>query len=108
MTNTQDTFSPPPGRPGQRTEKRDRESTGSENGTCSKFKVSRKENDAFAEALKKADLVGDATISPSKEGEGLQKKSDIGIVLSVSGTPSKSISVNVPDSPIISSKPIKK
>ena len=110
VTDIQDTLSPPPGRPGQRTEKRDRESTGSENSSCIKSKVSRKnENDTFADALKKADLVGEATISPAKEGEGLKRRLDTGIVLSISGTPSKqSFIQSYPDSPIISNKSSKK
>ena len=100
--------SPPPGRPGSRNKKRNRESTGSEDSGNTRFKQSKKDNGDFIEALKQANLVGDATISPVKEGEGLQRKLDSGIVLSVSGTPAKQLSLVHPSSPIISSRSIKK
>ena len=100
--------SPPPGRPGSRTEKRDRESTGSEENCSVRRKQSKKENINFAEALKQADLVGDATISPVKEGEGLQRNLDSGIVLSISGTPAKHFNLETPNSPILSSRCSKK
>ena len=106
-----DSLSPPPGRPGHmdsaRPEKRDRESTGS-NSSSSKSKVPRKVSD-WSEVLEKAVLVTEATVSPSKEGETLQRKPDCGLVFSVSGTPAKSNLVpNYPDSPIITSKSSKK
>ena len=102
-------FSPPPGRPGQfsKAEKRDRESTGSNSDQSSK-KVSR--NEDFNAALEKAVLVSEsAVISPVKDGHGLKKQPDNGMVLSISGTPLKQhTSQDPPMSPIISSKPIKK
>ena len=108
LINGTESQSPPPGRPGQRSEKRDRESSGSENGIEDRSKVSRKEN-TFIEALEKANLVGEATISPTKDGEGLEKNVDCGKVLSVSGTPAKlSLSSDCPNSPIIFSKISKK
>ena len=107
--NVEYSFSPPPGRPGQinRAEKRDRDSTGS-NSELNNRKLSR--NDEFHIALEKANLVSaSAAISPVKDGQGLQKKPDNGMVLSVSGTPLKQHNnQDLSSSPIISSKPIKK
>ena len=67
-------------------------------------KQSKGDDGDFIQALKQANLVGDATISPVKEGEGLQKKIYSGIVLSVSGTPAKQFSLETPNSLIISSR----
>ena len=97
-----DAMSPPPGRPGGMSgqpEKRDRESTGSESDQ-NKPKVSRASS--WSEAIETADLVGEATISPAKVGEGLQRKPDHGTVLSVTGTPSKLSFTDNPASPILS------
>ena len=100
--------SPPPGRPGHRAEKRDRTSTDSEKEAEDRSKVPRKGN-MFLEALEKADLVGEATISPTKDGEGLKRNVDCGTVLSVSGTPSKQLFSSIgSNSPIISSKSSRK
>ena len=47
-------------------------------------------DEAWRDAVKEAHLVSDeATISPGKEGEGLKKPLDLGIITSVTGTPSK-------------------
>ena len=43
----------------------------------------------WKEKVEAAKLVGEATISPSKEGEGLMKKPDVGAFVSVVGTPVK-------------------
>ena len=59
--------------------------------------------------LLRTELVGDATISPLKEGEGLRKKPDCGRVHSVCGTPLKNqLAVISQESPILSSKSSKK
>ena len=101
-------LSTPPGRPGQfnRAKKRDRESTGS-NSELNNRKLSR--HDEFHIALEKAELVSASpTISPLKDGQGLQKQPDNGMVLSVSGTPlKKPTNQDLPSSPVISRKPIK-
>ena len=110
MSDPDESDSPPPGRPGQqyRAEKRNRDSPSSD-ATPSKVKVSRCEINSFSAALEKANLVGDATISPVKEGGGLQKKPDSGRVYSVCGTPLKNqLAVISPESPIITSKSSKK
>jgi hypothetical protein len=55
------------------------------------------------EKIEAAQLVGDATISPSKAGEGLVKKPDLGLFVSVVGTPVKQNQVqDLPTSPILS------
>ena len=51
IIDAQDIQSLPPGRPGQRTEKRNRSSSGSENGSYGKTKFYRREDDAFRTAL---------------------------------------------------------
>ena len=122
-----DSWSPPPGRPGQeRKEKRGRESTGSPE--LNKQKVSRKEVDSapddsdydrsdveetdrmakgkdevWKETIETAELVGEATITPSKDGEGLRKTPDIGFISSITGTPSRNTpSLTHAASPILS------
>ena len=108
------TSSPPPGRPKQsRADKRGRESTGSPTGVIQK--AARKENEEkddedatviandWSRTVQQANLVTNSpTISPVREGEGLEKQLDIGSVMSVSGTPRKSIQTPVSnmDSPI--------
>ena len=49
--------------------------------------------DNFSEKVKKANLVGEATISPTKQGEGLHKKPDHGAVYSVTGMSAKQMIV---------------
>ena len=100
-------ISPAPGRPGQgdgREEKRKRVSSGSPTGPpkAAKTDNENKEDEFEAETgqvetvgqewkerVEAAKLVGEATISPSKEGEGLMKKPDVGAFVSVVGTPVK-------------------
>ena len=99
--STADSGSPAPGRPGQNNsrDKRGRDSTGSstdENTPKQQRKESPLEkslennrDEAWRDAVKEAHLVSDeATISPGKEGEGLKKPLDLGIITSVTGTPS--------------------
>ena len=103
---SQATSSPAPGRPCQlRSDKRSRESTGSPTGVVKK--AARKENvnegnDDDEEAtitakdwnktVEEANLVTNSpTISPVREGQGLDKQPDIGSVMSISGTPRKVI-----------------
>ena len=88
--------SPPPGRPDGQGVKRDRESTGSESGKKNSKNARKDLNDTsdnsvddFSEKVKKANLVGEATISPIKHGEGLFKKPDRGAVFSVTGMSAK-------------------
>ena len=59
--------------------------------------------DNFSEKVKKANLVGEATISPTKQGEGLHKKPDHGTVYSVTGMSAKQMIVGeeYPGSPIL-------
>ena len=95
-----ETGSPAPGRPSQnRTEKRSRESTGS-NGGGSNAKTARKEGEdhdddkeevsEFTRALVEADLVSDTAVaSPSEKVSSITQVKDHGIVTSISGTPSK-------------------
>ena len=92
-----DSGSPAPGRPGQgRVEKRSRES--SDSPVDNTPKVARVDNEKsvenkdeeFRKAIEEAELVGESTISPVKDGDGLQKRDDRGIVVSVTATPSKS------------------
>ena len=45
--------------------------------------------EAWEESIENADLVGEATISPMKDNEGLAKKLDNGHITSITGTPSK-------------------
>ena len=98
--------SPAPGRPGQgdRGDKRGREtSRSSPNFNTSKSArredvseatdVKEKENEAGQNFRKKVEdsvLVTEATTSPCKEGKGLVRKLDLGIITSVTGTPSRS------------------
>ena len=104
--------SPPPGRPDSQGGKRGRESTGSESGKKNS-KNARNELDEssadiivedFSEKVKKANLVGEATISPTKHGEGLHKNPDHGTVFSVTGMAAKHTIVveDYPGSPILS------
>ena len=117
-------ISPAPGRPGQsdgRREKRGRVSTGSPTAPskAAKTDIDDKEDEAsekpveaeqvatdgreWNEKIEAAQLVGDATISPSKAGEGLVKKPDLGLFVSVVGTPVKQNQVqDLPTSPILS------
>ena len=103
--------SPPPGRPGGQGAKRSRESTGSESGKNSSKNARNELNDTaenivenFSEKVKKANLVGEATISPTKHGEGLYKKPDHGTVFSVTGMSAQHAIVveDYPRSPILS------
>ena len=110
-TGTAETCSPPPGRPGHgRGDKRGRESTGSPE--VNRPKVSKNKDDsgsdnsdndegkedenqqrrkdsegAWKDSIEAADLVGEATITPSKDGEGLKKIPDLGFIHSITGTP---------------------
>jgi hypothetical protein len=115
-------LSPPWSRPGHdyRSHKRGRESSGSQS-EVNKPKVSRKESDTevandsdnpngvktnlFRESVEKADLVGEATASPSKDGEVLKKTPDSGFIHSVQGTPNINMtnqsSLTSPASPIL-------
>ena len=71
--------------------------------------MSRKVSDNWSEVLQKAVLVTEATVSPSKEGEVLQKQPEVGLVFPVSGTPSKSnLHPDCPNFPIITNKNSKK
>ena len=104
--------SPAPGRPGQeRTEKRSRVSTGSTENRTQKITrkdeeenqegnlsgkddgdSSEEETDAeksLRKTIEEANLVGEATISPVKAGAGLDRQPDIGMIVSVTATPSK-------------------
>ena len=95
-----DSISPPPGRPGHL-------SRGSSDSECgqSLSKVNKNKIIGFSDALEKAQLVGEASISPVKEGEGLNKKPDNGRVFSVSATPVKQkLPIISQESPIFSSK----
>ena len=50
----------------------------------------RKEREeAWKESIEGADLVGESTISPTKDDTGLSKKPDQGFVTSITGTPAK-------------------
>ena len=104
--------SPAPGRPCQtRSDKRGRESTGSSNGTNPK--AARKENEddssddeeEWDKALKEATLVTDsALVSPGKDGAALMKQPDLGMVMSITGTPVKPLppSTSHVNSPVFS------
>ena len=103
------TLSPAPGRPCQdRPGKRGRESPGSPAGR-SNAKVARDimsvaddsekvEVKTWEETIKGANLVTESQITPTKEGEGLAKVADKGVITSISGTPTQQ---SLP-SPIIS------
>ena len=90
--STSSSSSPPPGRPGSQAAKRGRESPGT---YCDRRqdKVARHEVDEsedFDDKVRSADLVSDeATITPTKAVEGLQKRLDYGLISSVQGTPAK-------------------
>jgi hypothetical protein len=103
--STSGSLSPAPGRPGQdRGGKRGRDSTGSQSAENIP-KAARQEDDgkedlnqenmrkerqeAWKARIEGADLVGEATISPTKDDKGLSKKPDQGFVTSVTGTPLK-------------------
>ena len=101
--------SPAPGRPCQtRSDKRGRESTGSSNGTNPK--AARKENEDSSDddedwdkALKEATLVTDsALVSPGKDGAALMKQPDLGMVMSITGTPVKPLPPSHVNSPVFS------
>ena len=95
-----DSESPPPGRPDQvRQSKRDRESTGSANNTpkmsridsCTKNQTeSHKDTleDSFETRLRKANLVSEDSATVVDEGKSCKKKDDLGVVISVTSTPS--------------------
>ena len=51
--------------------------------------VTKDREKAWTEAIEAAELVGEATITPSKEGEGFKKTPDLGYVYSITGTPSR-------------------
>ena len=113
---------PAPGRPGQeRNEKRSRVSTGSlenrtpkiarkeleesqEENSSGKGDVSREveedEEDPLRKAIEEANLVGEATISPVKDGVALEKQPDKGMIVSVTATPSKPNHVHHSASPV--------
>ena len=115
------TTSPAPGRPQQsRPDKRGRDSMGSPAGTDAKS--ARKEtesedddigktNSDWSKALKAANLVSDKSVvvSPVHGGGGLVRQLDHGAVMSVSGTPSKTVKSidSVMNSPIFSRQGIK-
>ena len=94
--------SPAPGRPCQSRadnrvgggDKRSRESSGSPRGTNSKSArneaaVESDNVDNFSKAVEEADLVADTScVSPAG---GLLKQPDVGMVMSISGTPSKTV-----------------
>ena len=84
-----ESLSPPPGRPGQsrKAEKRGRGSSGSEAGSEKKNPKTSRLETSWSETLEKADLVGESNITPTKPGEGLQRRPDTGFVFSVIGTP---------------------
>ena len=93
--------SPAPGRPQQsRTEKRGRESPGSPadiNHKSARKELNIEGNDEnpvsdWSKALESAELVSEeSVVSPVHGSGGLEKLPDLGAVMSVSGTPSKSI-----------------
>ena len=93
--SSQGSASPPPGRPCQaRGDKRSRESSGSPTGVI--LKAARKENDEvdkvtdWAKTVEEADLVRNSpSISPVQKGKGLTKQPDVGLVMSITGTPNK-------------------
>ena len=96
--SSQGTGSPPPGRPGQaRGDKRSRESSGSPTGVI--LKAARKENDHeddkgtdWAKTVEEAELVTNSpSISPVQTGKGLTKQPDVGLVMSITGTPNKTV-----------------
>ena len=98
-------LSPAPGRPDQdRAGKRGRDSTGSQSGQSNpksarpgsgeddevteEDKIKERE-EAWKESIEGADLVGESTISPTKDDTGLSKKPDQGFGTSITGTPAK-------------------
>ena len=104
-------LSPAPGRPHQsqtqnlaRGEKRDRGSPGltpdqakqkslRQDGEVDKTEnIRSKRSDIWKEIIEKADLVGEATISPTKENQGLKSQLDTGLITSITGTPAKAAS----------------
>ena len=59
--------------------------------------------EAWSEILEKADLVGEATITPTKENQGLKTQPDTGLITSITCTPAKpTFSIEPQQSPIIS------
>ena len=100
----QGTTSPPPGRPSQaRGDKRSRESSGSPTGVIQK--AARKGNYVETEkgtdwdkTVEEADLVTNSpSISPVQKGKGLTKQPDVGLVMSITGTPNKAIQPTLSD-----------
>ena len=112
--------SPAPGRPQQgRPEKRGRESAGSPAGTYAKTarKGSKAEDDdsekpetEWSKALQTANLVTDeSVVSPVHGAGGLVRMPDLGAIMSVSGTPSKTAQLceDLTNSPVLTRKGIK-
>ena len=88
--------SPPPGRPEGHAGKRGRESPGSDSGRkqSKAAKQDGREEDNkvedWSDMVKNANLVSEeSTISPMKEGDGLERRKDFGHIFSVQGTPAK-------------------
>ena len=114
--SSQGSASPPPGRPCQaRGDKRNRESSGSPTGVI--LKAARKENDEvdkvtdWAKTVEEADLVRNSpSISPVQKGKGLTKQPDVGLVMSITGTPNKAIQPPLSDvsSPVFTKQVRKK
>ena len=98
------TLSPAPGRPSQdpsQGEKRGRKASGSPQGQNTPKSVrqetvidltkerNKERDEAWKENIENAKLVGEATISPVGDNEGLKKRLDRGLITSVTGTPAK-------------------
>ena len=65
------------------------------------------QEEAWRKTLEKAELVGESTISTGNGG--LQKQPDLGMVMSITGTPVKStFQISPTSSPIISRKSVNK
>ena len=62
----------------------------------------------WRETIEAADLVGDATVSPGKEGHGLQRQPDLGLVTSITGTPIKPTSQEIYSASPVFSNPTRK
>ena len=55
---------------------------------------------SLRKAIEEANLIGEATISPVKDGVGLEKQPDKGMIVSVTATPSKPNHVHYSASPV--------
>ena len=107
-------LSPAPGRPHEsqtlslgRGEKRDRGSPGSspdqvkqkslrQDEEVDKTKdIRSKSSDTWKDIIERAELVGEATISPTKENQGLKTQLDRGLITSITGTPAKTDSLEL-------------